>query len=338
MMIRKRNRLVLHFLRISIVLLFLVFGSESLSQNLKCAEIELPREIPAINDLLIKNSKLYLATAQGLYVRTDTTFKRIFDPSAKESYRINTIATDRAGNLWFGTYSGLLVQFSGNSILSQMDLKPFSESDNYLISSISIDTTVKNKNTEILLSMSGGELFGYDTLTQNIKKYESPVPGTIFSFNYGIQPLKWLCTADGFYTLKRRMKWKKKADFFAVYQVIENNGKFWGIGRNKDNEAMLTLYYDDEYYQKHFTWKEFDLTQLGNKYAKFNELAFTDPEIAWIASDIGLLRYNPIFATLDEYSKVNGVNLKSLKHIAVESNHVIWVSSSGRKLVRIELE
>jgi ligand-binding sensor domain-containing protein len=207
-----------------------------------------------------------------------------------------------------------------------------------LITSISIDTTGNNQNYEILLSTAGGEIFGYDTLKQITRKIENPGLGTIFAFKYGYNPTKWLGTNDGFFSKSKNAKWKKNNNYFTVYQIIENNGKYWAIGRGNNKKAILMLYYDEDGKQSKFKWKDFDLDLLNDKYVKLNELAITDSEIAWIATENGLIRYNPRNASLSLTEEVNGIDLKSIQHIAVQSENIIWISSSGRRLIKVEIK
>ena len=200
---------------ITIILIFVfVIQTKHFAQAFYCTEIKLPSEIPAINDLYVNKGILYIATSQGLYTYNDKGFTRFFDPENTDAYRINTICPDKAGNLWFGTYIGLLVKFSANKVLFVQDIKPKCKTDNYLITSISIDTVFKNQNSEVLLSTSGGELFGYNTISNSVKKYENPGPGTVFSIIYGYWPLKCVYTADGFFSMNKNMKWKKKKHNF----------------------------------------------------------------------------------------------------------------------------
>jgi len=316
------------------IFLITILHWKLLGQEPMLNEIKLPDEIKSINDLLFKNGILYVATAQGLYTCSDTILNRFYEEENKSAYHINTLCADRAGNLWFGTYNGLLVKFSNKKVEKVIDIKPFCITDNFLISSISIDTVYENKNTEILLSTSGGELFGYDTLKQVIRKIESPVRGTIFSIRYGILPAKWLCSTDGFFTMSKNKKWKKNSGYFTVYQIVENNGKYWGIGRDKDKKAMFMLYYDENGDNEKFHWQDFDLKQLTDKYLKFNNLAFISGEIALILTDNGLMQYNPTNASINIVAKSNGIDLKKLQYIAIGQNGEIWLASSGRRLIK----
>jgi len=321
-----------------LIFIIYLFQSFAFGQQLKFTDIKLPDEIKSINELMVSKGILYIATAQGLYTYSDSTFNRFYENNNEEAFLINALCPDRNGNLWFGTYNGLLVKFSGKKISKIFDIKPHCKSDNYLVNSISIDTTITNKNSEILLSTSGGELFGFDTITQTFRKIINPGIGTIFSFQYGILPVKWLCTTDGLFSMSKNMKWKKNQAYFTVYKIAENKGKYWAIGRDNNKKAMFMLYYDEDGDNTKFSWKEFNLNQLNDKYLKFNELAFTVGEIAWIVTENGLVNYNPTNASLKIFDKVEGVDLKSLRHIAIAENSIIWISSAGRRLIKVEIE
>jgi ligand-binding sensor domain-containing protein len=307
------------------------------SQNISVQEISLPAEIRAINNMLLMGNDLYLATAQGLYKYSNNVFHRYFEQEKADAYRINSIIPDKWGNIWFGTYSGILTQFSKDRIIQQIDLRPYCTNDNYLISSLSINNTDEKNHTEILVSTSGGEIFTVDSIKKTVQRIESPVKGTIYSVQYGIYPATWLCTSDGFFSMGKNKKWKKKTNYFTVYQIVSYNKKYWGIGRDSEKRAMFTLYYDDDGENQAFRWKSFDLSLLSNIYLKFNDLTFADDEIAWIATDSGILSYNPTNAALVLYQKIGNTILNDMKHIAIESNNVLWVATSGRRLIRIEI-
>ncbi len=313
----------------------------ALAQTATITEIVLPPEIKTINSILSNNEEVvWLATGQGLYAYSEGSFIRYYDKSQPELYCINALASDKSGNKWFGTYNGVLVKFNQKEISKTIDIKSLCKSDNYLITSISINPDNKNGNVDVLLTTSGGEIFAYDTITGIVKNIESPSDATIYAIQYGYTPTIWLCTSDGFYTMNKNSKWKKKSDLYTAYGLFENEGKYWAIGRDEDKKAVLMLYYDEENIGKSnkYKWKNFDLQRLNNRSSRFFKLDFTSDEMVWIASENGLIRYNPHNANIREFTNDKKLRSSSIQHIAVQNDNLIWISTSGKHFFRVDLK
>ena len=337
-MVFKSNLIILKILWIALLCQHSLF---LLAQTATIREIVLPTEIKTINGIVSNNEEMvWLATGQGLYCYKNDSFIRYYDLANAELYRINALSSDKNGNKWFGTYNGILVKFDQKGISKTIDIKPFCKTDNYLISGISINQEIENGNVDILLTTSGGEIFAYDTITGIVKNIESPSGATIYDIQYGYSPTIWLCTSDGFYTMNRNSKWKKKSDIYTAYGLFENAGKYWAIGRDKDKKAVLMLYYDEDNtgQTNDYTWNNFDLQYLSNIYSRFYKLDFTSDEMVWIASENGLIRYNPLNGNIREFAKDNNLPASSIHHIAVQNNDLIWISTSGKKFFRVELK
>jgi len=324
---------------LTIVLIFVVFQLKAQRPSFK--QIELPAEIRSINALVAENEEMiWLGTAQGLYSYANNEFMRFFEKDKTPLYQINAIAKDNKGNMWFGTYSGLLVKFTDNKVAESFDIKPYCVDSNYLITSVSIDINPQNSKTEVLLTTSGGEIFTVNVNNKDIKKIEGPSDATIYSILYGYSPKVWLCTSGGFYTMSKNLRWKKKTGLYTAYGLAENEGKYWAIGRDEQKKAVLMMYYNESNNgsKKRFVWKDFELSKLKDRYTRFYELGFTKGEIAWIASESGLVRYNPLSGSVKLYEKDKRLNIKEIKHIAIQNDKLIWISSSGKRLIRVELK
>jgi len=298
---------------LTIVLLLIVSFVQAQRPLFK--QVELPDEIRSINALLTENNTaIWLATAQGLYRYTNDEVTRYFEKDRASLYQINAIAKDNDETLWFGTYNGNLVKFTNGKVSQSIDIKPHCKKNNYLITSVSINN-IQKENNEILLTTSGGEIFGVIPNRNSVRKIKSPSDATIYSILYGFSPMIWLCTSDGFYTMNKNSKWKKKAGLYTAYGLAENNGKYWAIGRDEQKKAVLMLYFNDSNNgsKKRFTWKDFELSKLNDRYIRFYELGLIEDEIAWIASESGLIRYNPMNGSVKLYEKDKKLNLKEIK-------------------------
>lgn len=326
-------------------LLFILFFALSFNllraQHVTFSLINVPEEIKAINALMPDNEKaIWLATANGLYNYTDGEFKRYFEKDKSEFFQINIVTKDNQGNIWFGTYNGQLVKFSNSKIDKTWALKPYCKNENVLITSIAIENDLENKNPEILLTTSGGEIFSVDTITNTITKIDSPADGTIYSIQYGYKPTIWLCTSDGFFTMNKNSRWKKKPGLVTAYGLKMNEGKYWAIGRDDENKALLMLYYNESNNENtnHYVWKNFDLSKLDNRYTRFYNIAFTRNEIVWIASQDGLIKYNPLNASVKSYKKTKELNLSEIRNIVIQNENTILLSTSGRRFIRVDLK
>jgi ligand-binding sensor domain-containing protein len=311
------------------------------AQNASFQEVILPVEIKSINSLFTNDKDtLWLATGQGLYSYSNNKFNRYYDENQAKLYCINAIVADKSGNKWYGTYDGIIVKFGQKGILKTTDIKSFCKTDNYLITSLSINQQSERNSPEILLTTSGGEIFSYDTISGLVKNIESPSKGTIYAIQYGYSPTIWLCTSDGFYTKVKNSKWKKKSDIYTAYGLYKNDGKYWAIGRDADKKAVLMLYYNnaDEGQPSRFIWKTFNMDKLSNKYIRFYELGFTSAEMVWICCDDGLICYNPLNANINEYRVDKKLEPNPMQHIAVQNDDLIWISTSGKKLFRVDLK
>lgn len=334
-----KNKLTSKCLKPFFVLQLCLFFFDLSGQRLIFTQIPLPEEIHSINTLLCDDdSTVWLATSEGLYKYDGIEFKRYFEVENSELYKINVLVKDGSNNMWFGTYLGQLVKYSEGRIQQTFDIKPLRGNDNCLITSLTLDH--ESNNPEILLTTSGGEIFAIDTTTKAIKKIKSPVEGTIYSIHYGYAPTVWLCTSDGFFTMQKNSKWKKKTDMSTAYGLYENEGKFWAIGRDELNKALLMLYYDEapNGSQKRYVWKDFELSKLADRYTRFYSLAFTKNEMVWIASQNGLIKYNPLNASVKQYSKEKRLNINEIRHITVQNENLIWVSSSGKRFIRVDIK
>ena len=120
------------------------------------------------------------------------------------------------------------------------------ENLNIKSTSISIDKINEIKDTDILLTTSGGEIFAVNMITYQVKSEDSPSEATIYSVLYGYSPTVWLCTSDGFYTMTKNSKWKKKAGLYTAYGLAENEGKYWAVGRDEQKKAVLMLYFSEK--------------------------------------------------------------------------------------------
>ncbi|MBN1250706.1 MAG: hypothetical protein JXR51_10050 [Bacteroidales bacterium] len=312
------------------------------AQNLKFIKQKLPEEIKSINDIKIEGDIVWIATGQGLYKYKNKKIVRYFDESAPEKFMINSIEIDEFNNKWLSNYAGNLLKFNDGKIIKEIDFIGLLDNRSDLLTDIEINKEKSTKNSEILLTSSNGLILYYNPELDQIGLKSSPVKNMIYSIHYGINDVLWLCTGDGFFSKHDDKNWKNKQDLFYAYGVKKSGDKYWGFGRNKNNEAVFMLYYtsDDNKNSKKYVWKEFDLKNIRNKYSRFYDVEYFNNETVWIASDEGLIRYNPITGNVDTFNKENTKNfeLNDVRHLIVQDKKTIWLSSFGASLYKLVLK
>ncbi len=322
--------------KITIVcLIVLELPAVLLAQNLHITEIEISSQISIINDLEVEGNTLWLATGNGLFCIENGNIRSFKSDKNGNLLKINTIEIDGAGNKWLGTYSGKLIKFNNKHILSITDFYNYIDNENTIIT----DVAISQSEQEIILSTATGKVLYYNLLTQEKGVLDSPVKNTmIYSINYGADKNIWLCSTAGFYTKQAKGKWKKKQGLYLAYGIFKQAGNYWAIGRNQEKKALLMLYYKHKNLSgAKYVWKEFNLNELPNQYARFYELAITG-EYAWISSDIGLICYDILSAKLSVIDKYKNIDLKKIRHIAMQDKYNLWLSTAGNKLYKLEIK
>ncbi len=337
-MAQKKKNIIHHILLTFFILQHAAF---TFSQKVSFQKFELPSEIKTINCLKIENGKtLWIASGSGLIKIKDGNVQKFSEVRTGEKLQVNVIEIDKYGNKWLGSYSGKLFKFKNEKIVTSIDFTEYLAPDNLIITSIAINTNKTTKETKILLSTSDGQIFYYNTITKEKGKFKSPVKNMIYSISYGYDNKIWLCTTDGFYTKKAGGRWKQKNDLYLAYGIFKSADKYWALGRAQNQKAVLMLYYDyDGTTGQKYVWKELQLKKLPDNYLRLYELGFTKDLYAWITSEKGLIRYNPLNGNAKIYSaqKNKGFQIKSVRHIAVQNNETIWVSSSGKSLYKLTI-
>lgn len=317
-------------------------GTLAFAQKIAFVKKELPAELKTINVLRVENSKtLWIGSGNGLFKLKNGKIQRFSDVPGRKILRINVLEVDQFGNKWLGTYYGELLKFKSGKITTSVDFSEYLDADNSIVTSIAVNDKKSGNESKILLTTSDGQIFYYDTLTLEKGKLDSPVKDMVYSINYGYDKTIWLCTSEGFYTKKASNRWKQKQDLYLSYGIFKSHYKYWALGRDQSKKAVFMLYYDhDGTTGQRYVWKEFQLKNLPDKYIRFYEVGFTSDSYAWITSDSGLIRYNPLSGNVKVYNRKKNKNfkIKTTRHIAVQDKNTIWISSSGRSLFKLTIK
>ncbi len=329
------------FTYIFLVFFFLLNDTLIFSQKVTFQKQELPGNIKTINCLRTESKNiLWIASGSGLFKIDNGEIQKFSKNDNDKSLRINVIEIDQDGNKWLGTYSGKLLKFKNGKVLITIDFMEYLLPENSIITSIAISSNKIAKESKILLTTSDGQIFYYDTVKKEKGKIKSPVQNMIYSINYGHDKVIWLCTSDGFYSKKNDGRWKQKNDLYLAYGIFKSNDKYWAIGRDQSKKAVLMLYYNHNESGQKYVWKDLLLKKLPDKYLRLYELGFTTDSYAWITSEKGLIRYNPLSGNIKIYNtkKSKNFKIKSVRHIAIQDNNTIWVSSSGKDLYKLTIK
>ena len=319
-----------------------LYFNEIQAQEIKFIKQKLPEEVKSINDIKLEGNNLWIATGQGLYKYKRKRVIRYFDEENPERLMVNSMEIDDSDNKWLSNYAGNLIQFKKGKVIKEIKFIGLLDNRSDILTDIEINKDKSQKKDEILLTSSNGLILYYNPKIDQIGIKRSPVRNMIYSVHYGVNDIMWLCSAEGFYTKHKDKKWKNKEEMHLGYAVVKEGDKFWGIGRNKDNEAVFMLYYNGENAKKtkKYVWKQFDLKELKNKYVRFYDVGVSSEEIVWIASSEGLIKYNPLNGSVKIYNKENTekIDFKDVRHIAVQDEKSVWLSSGGASLYKLVLK
>ena len=335
--------MIIRYLFISFVISFInlsfTYTFEIQAQKIKFIKQQLPGEIKSINDIKVEGNYLWVATGQGLYKCKRNKIFRYYDENYPEKLMVNTIEIDDSDNKWLSNYAGNLIKFNKGKIQKEINFIGLIDNRSDILTDIEIYKDKSQKKDEILLTSSNGLILYYNPKIDQIGLKRSPVKNMIYSVHYGVNDILWLCSAEGFYTKNKDKSWKINEEMYQGYAIVKEGNKYWGVGRNKDNEAVFMLYYngDDNKKSSKYVWKQFDLMKLKNKYIRFYDIGISSEELVWIASNEGLVKYNPLTGSLKIYNNKNTkkFDLKDVRHIAVQDENSIWVSSGGSGLYKL---
>jgi len=328
--------MIIKYLVLSFLFLFFC-NSQIQAQKIKFVKQKLPDELKSINDIRAEGDNLWIASGQGLYRYKNNKITRYYDNDKPEKLMINKIEIDDSENIWLSNYAGNLLKFKRGKIRKEIDFIGLIDNRSDILTDIEINKNSQD-NKEILLTSSNGLILYYDPKIDEIGLKRSPVRNMIYSIHYGNKDEQWLCAAEGFYTKNKDKDWKNKGEMSQGYNIVKKDDKYWGVGRNKDNEAVFMLYYNDN--GKKYIWKSFDLHKLKNKYIRFYDIGIVNDETIFIASNEGLIRYNSLTGGLKMYNSKNtkGFDIKDVRHITVQDENSIWLSSSGARLFKITIK
>lgn len=319
----------------SFTIIIFVFLCISATKAQIFTKIELPESISVINDIEIeKDSIVWIASNKGLIKLIDNKFTIIKDTN-KALFKINTIWIDKNNTKWLGTYNLSVIQFLNEQDYNEIKLEPNNKSPHLI-------TSINHTDDFLYITSSEPKIYEFNILTKKIDSLEKPTETTIYSIIKDPETENiWISSIDGLYQKKKRnRKWKSKEDFLVAYGIYKRNNQYWAAGRNAKNLTVLIyLFEDNKIFNKSIKfWKKMILNNLPNPYTKFNDLDFGSEDIIWIASNDGLIKYDPITAKCEVYNSNTHQKfpIKTANRLAILNNNTIYVSNKGSVLYKIE--
>ncbi len=329
---------MLFFYKKILLLLFLQISFSTIAQNIEIDEIKLTKNIRSINDIAIEgDSIVWIATNNGLFsYKNDGDIHKYRDPEQTDKFKVNTIAISKDGTKWLGTYNSSVIRFTGDIHDQEISFFHITSNDQ-LVTDLAIEKSNEHAtDSNLWVTTSDGLIIkiGIEKPDlQNTKGVSKSIIHSLFIDSIGY---KWICTPEGMFYNPKGFEWLDVNGVTTAYGIYEHNNKIWAIGRGKNNQAALLLLFETRTTIRkrlNFIWKEFILNEVPNKFARFYDLSFDkDEQTVWIASDDGLIHYNPFSAkaSVIDISKHTSNKYSVVHKIAVQNENTIWVSSFHR--------
>ncbi len=349
MNLKSRNNIYINtfnykfFLLLKIIIITTVFKSFTQNTNPVFKEIILPKNIRTINSIEIENDSLvWVGTNKGLLKIKNDKITRFYDKSNPLKYAINSITIDNDGVKWLGTYNSSIIKFVNKYNNFEISLSSITNDELEIITSITNVRYTESGNQIICAGTPSGKIIIYEITSNNIYTIKSPTRNIIYKILIEENGKKWICTSDGMFFSNKKKKWKKVHKVSKSYG-IKSNGQFWAIGRDKKHKAVLMLLFKKGGFaikKDKGVWKELSLDRLPDAHTRFYDFALAKDENIWLATETGLVLYNPFKGTYKIFNQDNSPNfkMKSVKHIAIQNDKILWIGSNGNKLYKVIVE
>jgi ligand-binding sensor domain-containing protein len=327
-----KNLLLLGFILFSVI----VFG-----QNPTFLAIgALPKPISTINCIAVESDSVaWVGTNAGLVRLVKDTFQVFYDTTDRGKFKINKIVIDKEGKKWLGTYRSSIVCFKNIGDCPEYSFKEISNNKFQLVTSLNF---LKN---QIWIGTSEGLALVFDSVTKKFKNTYSPVNNEIYSILPDETQGNWIGTAEGLFLNYKENKWKKVSEIAKSYGIYKNGEDYWTIGRDVHNQSVL-LYNEQFFLSVLFMmniskqqWQRMIFNGMSNDYLKMNAMAFDNTGFMWVATDDGFIHYDPVTGNGQQYtnSKYPELKIKEIVNIAIQNKNTIWLSSTGKDLIKVSL-
>jgi signal transduction histidine kinase/ligand-binding sensor domain-containing protein/DNA-binding response OmpR family regulator len=296
-----------------------------------------------INDILIKNQEVWVATRDGLAIfnADRNTFSNhnhdSAEPRSISDDSVWSLMKDKAGNIWIGTYAGgINIYYPGNGNFSNIGERI---GNNVGLNKPLANAIVEDKEGGLWIGTFGGGL-NYINRDKGIAKYYSVVDVKNRKLSNEVKAIVndrpgnlWIGTLDGlctFNTANQAIKYfdleilNNKTGAKLINTLVPDQTGLW-VGTNGGGLRFVS-YNGQEL--KSFMNTPNQINGLGDNY--INAL-LNDGDKLWIATQNGLNRYNKTDGTFDLFKRKNQVGLGNNNVLCLfkDSRQRLWIGTDG---------
>lgn len=296
-----------------------------------------------INDILIKDQEVWVATRNGLAIFSaqQNTFSNYNHDSAEprsiSDDSVWSLMKDKAGNIWIGTYAGgINIYYPGNGNFSNIGERI---GNNVGLNKPLANAIVEDKEGGLWIGTFGGGL-NYINRDKGIAKYYSVVDVKNRKLSNEVKAIVndrpgnlWIGTLDGlctFNTVTQAIKYfdleilNNKTGAKLINTLVPDQTGLW-VGTN--GGGLRFVGYDGREL-KSFINTPNQENGLGDNY--INAL-LNDGDKLWIATQNGLNRYNKTTGTFDLFKRKNQIGLGNNNVLCLfkDSRQRLWIGTDG---------
>jgi ligand-binding sensor domain-containing protein/signal transduction histidine kinase/DNA-binding NarL/FixJ family response regulator len=303
-----------------------------------------PHSIPSnwINDLLIKDNQVMVATRNGLAIfdqLTNNFTNYNHDPADSKTLSdgsVWSLMTDHTGNVWIGTYSGgLNIYYPGNSNFSNISERV---GTNIGLNKPLAEAIVGDKDGGLWIGSFGGGL-NYINRQKNFAAYFPVADTKQNKFSNEIKALVqdslhnlWAGTLDGLFKFDRK---DKRFSYINLETLNNKTGAklinalavakegIW-VGTNGAGLKLVD-------YQGKESLKLTNSTGQKNGLSdNYINCLYNNGNVLWIGTQNGLNRYDKLTHTFKSYRRKNsGLGNNNVLSLFIDSRNRLWIGTDG---------
>lgn len=299
----------------------------------------LPDIVEELNCVGIDKDTIWIGSNRGLVKLYNDKIEHFYDKNDPSKFTVNNIHIDSTGTKWLGTYRSSLIKFQGSIDDPEISFRPYINDEYQLVSSFSFH------DNQAFIGTSNGIIVRYDMEKDTFHLVKNEFIGEIYDIHKDENGILWVCTITGLYSMKKEGKWEKLPYFSIASHIFEADGKLWVIGRNAQNQTKVLFLEEQDIYVFAFKvkkkiWNELIVRGIGDEYLKFNDITFDENNNMWIATDGGIVIFNPKTDEHKSFSHEENekFDIKSVKSIGIQNNNLIWLITKDNQLYKLDFK
>ena len=287
-----------------------------------------------INDILIKDGKVFVATRSGLAIfdpqkNTFTNYNHdAADPRTLSDGSIWSLMEDHTGNLWIGTYSGgLNLLYPGNTNFSNIGERV---GQNVGLNSVLAEAIVGDRDGGLWIGTFGGGI-NYINRQNNQAAY-FPVSDEIKALVKDSTGNLWAGTLGGLFKFNRGSKtishieletFNNKTASRLVNALLPTRYGIW-VGTNGAGLSLV------DYRGKQLLRLKNDAGQKNSLSDNYVNCLVGNGDALWIGTQNGLNRYDQRTHTFRWYKRKNaGLGNNNVLSVYLDGQKRLWVGTDG---------